>query len=71
MQMRVAACQRKRHLDRRRHRHFDFQAPIARVMPLDEIGAKSGATTGKTDDVIELGHPPEGPQPEASRSISR
>lgn len=48
MQMRVAACQRKRHLDRRRHRHFDFQAPIARVMPLDEIGAKSGATTGKT-----------------------
>jgi hypothetical protein len=51
----------------------------SRVDALDEIEAKSGATTtarlrsptGNTDDVIELGHPPEGPQPEASGSISR
>ena len=74
MEMRPAACQRKRHLDRRWQRHFDFRLPQSRDAPRrdrGEIGrsdhARLGSPTGKTDDVIEPGHPPEGPQPEASR----
>jgi len=61
MEMRPAACQRKRHLDRRWQRHFDFRLPQSRDAPRrdrGEIGrsdhARLGSPTGKTDDVIEL-----------------
>jgi hypothetical protein len=51
----------------------------SRVTSLDEVEAKSGATTtlawifrpGKQTTWSNSSHPSEGPQPEASRSISR
>ena len=55
MAMRPAACQRKRHLDRRWQRHFDFRLPQSRDAPRrdrGEIGrsdhARLGSPTGNT-----------------------
>jgi hypothetical protein len=55
-----------------------IHTPIAARRPRRDRGkierydhARLVSPTGNTDDVIELGHPPEGPQPKASRSISR